>query len=594
MGKLVPIATFVSLLLATPGVSAEQQLFLAYPPHSHRTTSHAIFLIGTAPPGGVVLVNGIPLERHSAGHFAPSFPLKLGENQFILRYGDQEIKATVTRLSQAPTPPQGFNFGPDSLTPAQDLARLPGELICFGAIAPKQATVTVQLGAETMPLFPQPPVATLPPNMAVLTQENAPQAVEGVTQYQGCLTPTTPGDRGYPLFQLMGDGLTHQERGSGRITVLPPAQLPVVAVTADQGVARTGPGTDYSRLTPLPQGTRAAVTGKTGDWLRLDYGGWIHQGETLGLPGAVPPKSWIRSLQTRTVPGWTEVWFPLQVPVPVTVQQGNACEGADCQLRLLSLTLHNTVAQTDTIFHRDALIERLDWEQVGPETVEYHFLLRSSRQWGYKLRYEGTQLVLSLRQPPMTEAGGLPLRGVTILLDPGHGSDADLGARGPTGYPEKDVTLKVAQLIQTELRQRGATVQMTRTGDEDLYPQDRVDLINQMEPTLALSLHYNALPDHGDALNTQGIGAFWYQPQAHGLAVFLHDYLVRYLRRPSYGIFWNNLALTRPSVAPAVLLELGFMINPQEFEWIINAKAQEQIAVTLANGLAAWLNPDHD
>jgi len=156
------------------------------------------------------------------------------------------------------------------------------------------------------------------------------------------------------------------------------------------------------------------------------------------------------------------------------------------------------------------------------------------------------------------------------------------------------VTLKVAQLIQTELRQRGATVQMTRTGDEDLYPQDRVDLINQMEPTLALSLHYNALPDHGDALNTQGSGAFWYQPQAHGLAVFLHDYLVRYLGRPSYGIFWNNLALTRPSVAPAVLLELGFMINPQEFEWIISSKAQEQIAVTLANGLAAWLNSDQD
>jgi len=32
-------------------------------------------------------------------------------------------------------------------------------------------------------------------------------------------------------------------------------------------------------------------------------------------------------------------------------------------------------------------------------------------------------------------------------------------------------------------------------------------------------------------------------------------------------VFWNNLALTRPSVAPAVLLELGFMINPVEFEW---------------------------
>jgi N-acetylmuramoyl-L-alanine amidase len=40
-----------------------------------------------------------------------------------------------------------------------------------------------------------------------------------------------------------------------------------------QGVARTGPGTNYARLTPLPKGTKAAINGSAGDWLRLDYGG---------------------------------------------------------------------------------------------------------------------------------------------------------------------------------------------------------------------------------------------------------------------------------------------------------------------------------
>jgi N-acetylmuramoyl-L-alanine amidase len=64
--------------------------------------------------------------------------------------------------------------------------------------------------------------------------------------------------------------------------------------------------------------------------------------------------------------------------------------------------------------------------------------------------------------------------------------------------------------------------------------------------------------------------------------------LVARLDRPSYGVFWDNLALTRPTVAPAVLLELGFMINPQEFEWITDPQAQAQLADALAAAIARW------
>jgi N-acetylmuramoyl-L-alanine amidase len=102
-------------------------------------------------------------------------------------------------------------------------------------------------------------------------------------------------------------------------------------------------------------------------------------------------------------------------------------------------------------------------------------------------------------------------------------------------------------------------------------------------------LHYNALPDEGDAAHTAGVGAFWYNAQSHGLAVFLQNYLVEKLDRPSYGVFWNNLALTRPTVTPAVLLELGFMINPQEFEWVTDGEAQKKLADALSNGIEQWV-----
>ena len=174
-----------------------------------------------------------------------------------------------------------------------------------------------------------------------------------------------------------------------------------------------------------------------------------------------------------------------------------------------------------------------------------------------------------------------------IVLDPGHGG-SEVNALGPTGIPEKEVNLLLSKLLRDELVDRGATVVMTRDVDKDLSLLERVTIINKEEPTIAISIHYNALPDDGDAINTKGVGTFWYHPQADSFAVFIHNYLVKKLNRPSYGVYWNNLALTRPAVAPSVLLELGFIINPSEFDWIINPQERQKLASTLASGIVEW------
>ncbi|MGF1481929.1 MAG: N-acetylmuramoyl-L-alanine amidase [Cyanophyceae cyanobacterium] len=593
LGLTVLTSTMIGLgKLVFPVAAQTQELFLAYPPPNHQTTATQIFMIGTAAPDDEVLINGQPIEQSPAGHFAPSFPLQMGVNVFTLRSGGEEIQVEVTRVSSEPELPVGVAFAPDSLTPAQDMARLPGERICFEAIAPPEATVSVSLRDRVVPLLPQSSTVQLPANAAVLTEDNRPQA-STVGQYAGCTVMTEPGVEN-PVFQLSLDGETITQPSPASVEILSPTGLAVVEVTAEAGVARTGPSTNYSRLTPLPQGTRATVTGQEGEWLRLDYGAWIKAEETQVIPNHIPVHSLIRSVNSRQFPGAIEIVFPLQNPVPVSVQQGD---------HTLTLTLYNTTAQTDTIrLDDDPLIERLDWQQVTPTQIAYTFHLKTEQQWGYDLRYEGTSLLLTLQHPPEplsssnTLNAGIavanaahPLSGVKILLDPGHGGE-ELGARGPNGVPEKEVNLVVSKLLQQELEQRGATVYMTRDTDEDVSLKERVDMIDEIQPAIALSIHYNALPDDGDALNTAGIGTFWYHPQAHNLAVFMHNYLVETLDRPSYGVFWNNLALTRPHTAPAVLLELGFMINPVEFEWITNPQQQQQLAEAIAQGVVAWFN----
>ncbi len=594
--SLTFLAAIASALFIFPTTSQNspnnsQKLYVAYPSSKHQTESDRIFLIGTAPTSGDVFVNGNPIKRSKFGHFAPTFPLELGINNFKLSYNNQSksqnksqnLNLVINRLS--PTqPPENLGFINQSLIPTVNVSRPPAEDVCFEAIATPNALVIVKLGNLTIPLSVNNQFQ-LPLNSAILTGNNSPYS-SSKGSYRGCTKFSESGELGQPEYIVALGDRSISQKANGNVTITSPQKIELAKVIVESGIARTGAGSDFSRLTPLPKGTVDRITAKAGDWVRLSYGGWIEAKSLQINSSNSVPTSIVRSFKTQKIRGWTELVIPLQVPVPLSISQGD---------RTFTLTLHNVTAQTDTnLVNDDPIISRIDWQQKDPNKVEYTINLKSSQQWGYKYRYEGANLVLSLRHPPdlnkQANTGKNSLKNLTILLDAGHGSKQDLGSRGATGYPEKDVTLIVSKLLQKELIKQGAKVIMTRNGDDDLYPNQRAEMIEKMEPAIALSLHYNALPDRGDAENTKGIGTFWYHAQSHDLAIFIHNYLVKDLKRSSYGVYWNNLALARPTVAPSVLLELGFMIHPEEFEWIINAKEQEKLAKSLAVAIAEWVN----
>ncbi|CAN1209796.1 N-acetylmuramoyl-L-alanine amidase [Tumidithrix helvetica PCC 7403] len=584
------------LTLAAGAQMRSPQLHLTYPPLKHETYSNKIFFIGSAPPEGVVTINGVAIERNAAGHFAPSLPLQLGQNSFTLEYqnsqgqkqASQAIATNIIRLATRIAPPSELGFISDSLLPKQDIAIQPNERICFEAIATPNADVSVFLGDRTISLKTSQSETQLPPNYAVLTGNNQPSVEPAIGKYLGCTAFANSGILGKPEFRVTKANQTIRQPAQGIVEVLSPDRLQIVEVTVPSAITRTGASSDFSRLTPLPKGSKALITGRQGDWFRLDYGAWINRKSVRIQDVEAPIHSTIHSLGTKKVSNWTEITFPLEVPVPMTVAQGD---------RTLTLTLHNVTAQTDTILiGNDPAIGQITWQQIAsqqnaPSQVVYTIGLKSSQQWGYKLRYEGSSLVLSIKHPPLLRsqpAAPQPLAGIKIVLDPGHGGDEDLGTRSPTGYPEKTATLITSKFLQAELQKRGATVVMTRDKDIDLGLEERVDTIDRNEPAIALSIHYNALPDDGDAINTAGVGAFWYHPQSSDLARFLQNYLVKQLNRPDYGVYWANLALVRSTTTPSVLLELGFMINPDEFEWIVDPEQQQRLATAIADGITAW------
>ena len=187
-------------MLATPLAAEAEQLKVVYPPPEHQTVAEKIFFIGTASPQEPVLINGEEIENRSiSGHFAPSLPLKVGENTFIIRQEDKKVELKITRLSDRPEPKQ--LVVPDSLTPAVDIARLPNELICLGAVATPNAQVSAQIGTSRVRLLPQ-AKSVLPANSAVLTSEAGTPQTQPNGQYQGCTTLNIPRNYGKPVFTI--------------------------------------------------------------------------------------------------------------------------------------------------------------------------------------------------------------------------------------------------------------------------------------------------------------------------------------------------------------------------------------------------------
>jgi N-acetylmuramoyl-L-alanine amidase len=386
------------------------------------------------------------------------------------------------------------------------------------------------------------------------------------------------------------------------------ANAPVVEVIKELGIARTGPHDDCERVTPLPRGTRARVTSRaTGPdrykkvvpWSQLDYGAWIESSELNAISGSVPVQlqSRLEAVSTQILPETTEISFPLSSPTPIEIQQGD---------RTLSLTFHNTTAAikqltdagkqqnwkaSQNVAFSNPVLTQGSWRQIAPNKVKFDFQLKPRQQWGYQTRYAGNNLVLSLRQPPKL-AGNIPqpLKGIKVLVDPGHGA-VDPGAVGTAygkTYQEKILNMSFSQILQKELQSKGAIVTMTRTTDINPSLDDRHNMVNRISPTLAISIHHDASTPG----RSRGASIYWYQPQSRNLAASLLSTFSKKGNRPilnNNGVIQKSFAVVRPSGAPSVLLEVGFMTDPQEVTYLSQPATQQRLAKVLTDGITQWV-----
>jgi N-acetylmuramoyl-L-alanine amidase len=193
--------------------------------------------------------------------------------------------------------------------------------------------------------------------------------------------------------------------------------------------------------------------------------------------------------------------------------------------------------------------------------------------------------VLEVRRPPAIDAAH-PLRGRTIVLDPGH---PPLGATGPAGLREAVATLAVARRAQALLEQAGATVWLTRTDSLPVALPERTRFAERHNAEVLVSIHANALPDGVNPYTNNGTSVYYFHPHSAALARALDRALVAELGLRDLGMGRGDYALVRPTWMPAALTEGAFLMIPEQEALLASAAGQERYARAVVRGIAAFL-----
>lgn len=200
------------------------------------------------------------------------------------------------------------------------------------------------------------------------------------------------------------------------------------------------------------------------------------------------------------------------------------------------------------------------------------------------------------RAVPVT-ADAQPLAGWRILVDAGHGG-YDGGARAKdSGVWEKTINLAVAKQVEKSLTTRGAAVFMTRTGDEDLCTDDRpanktmkredmenrVALAVEAKTDMVLSIHMNEYRQRSQS----GPQVFYRQGCDSGrlLAGAMQEALIAGLApRKERSAMAGDYFILQLDV-PSVLIECGFISNPEEERLLLTESYQALLGQSIANGV---------
>ncbi len=322
--------------------------------------------------------------------------------------------------------------------------------------------------------------------------------------------------------------------------------------------------------------------------------------------GYVMPKNSIRVVSTTCSDKETVIVLDMNRPVafnakltgqtyglyapgrPVTVSSLN-CTG-------LEFVFSDTADASGTNSFMNSTVKSSKWtSDKTKSTVTLSLTLAGKGKfYGYHYEYNNDgMLVITISHKAKS------LSDAVILLDPGHGG-IDPGAIcsvNMTGYSnEKDINLSIATKVKDLLEAEGATVVMTRSGDDWRSYTQRNNAVRDRDPDMFISIHC----DSSTTASATGTSAYYYRAYSQPLAKSIHDSLVSAYKNEIYkdktdikidrGTNFYAFNVVRVEECPAVLIEYGFVSNTDECQALQSAENRDILAKATVDGIKKYLS----
>lgn len=189
-----------------------------------------------------------------------------------------------------------------------------------------------------------------------------------------------------------------------------------------------------------------------------------------------------------------------------------------------------------------------------------------------------------------------------VVLDAGHGG-MDGGCVSVDGTPEKGINLNIMKTLRDSLKVLGYEVICTRESDVSIHDKDvkgtgkqklsdmknRLAIFSKHKDGVSISIHQNQFTD----ASSKGAQMFYSakSSESERLAGCMQKQFVSFLqpdnKRETKGV-GDELYLLNNTENPAVMIECGFLSNPEEAKKLESTDYQKQVAFTILTGLCEF------
>lgn len=555
--------------------SVSQKLEITRPTVSNfKTETDKYTVFGTSDPEKPLYMNGKEIERISTtGLFAVSVDVTKNSKTYTFTQGEKSDSVTISKGS-------GTSGTTDKLTScspgAAEIISAGNTEVSLSCIGPSGATITAEIGGKTVTL-----------KQAAAADSGVPAWFNGQIDLSGDYPENETSFAGKVTYTLKYGGNTKTFESAGGYYYLGEnAKLAIRANTELSGVEKQNVESG-NYLTTLRTGCVDYADEITEDgWYKVSCGGYMKPAHCDIITGSTDLTNRISSAEREVGENYEKLILSCSnLPAFKGKISG----------KTFSITLYNTelsdFSSTDT---SSELMYRINPVDNGDGSITVNFFSKTVL-WGWDVFTDPENKTFSIvlkGTPTLSEDPAKPLSGITISVCSGHGGPdpGALSVAGEEGVNEAQINLANSLAIAECLEKLGAKIVLIIAEDKKLDTYERTDPARYAYSDVYICCHANSVAENSAANLWCGTYVYYHFDHSADFSKRLCDYISAATNRDNEGAKEGYYSVTRLTMCPAVMLEVGFVSNPKELESLIDQRDIQKTAFAVAKAVLEILD----